>query len=347
MKKPLTKKEVIASRIEKKEITVPIEKLEKAPENPRKFYDKKELKRLVEEIKKLGDYTPLEVRYDKERDKYLVLRGSRRLKALKELGVKKVKCTLYEVPNERAGIKIIASKDTTRQDHTTIEWILFAKRMKDNGFKEKEIAERLQVSRQTVSEMIQVSEKLPNDILENVAYATLPIRTLWLATKIVDYFKDNKKKEKEYLTRFLDEVKDSAYQSAKRIIKNTFEALRELERLKEKDEEKATDLEAIYEDSFFTKRFNLDKFIDDLRELEGLSPELKRIFVPASLCTEEGIREIAKECDGKYTRKISIEYYIIYVNPVKWKEKKKELEIEPSKYLEGIEILEESSDKGE
>jgi len=77
---------------------VKLEDLSNWDKNPRGI-KRKELDRLKEQIKKLGVYKPLVV--CKEGDKYIVLGGNMRLRALRELGVREVEISVVEAKTDR------------------------------------------------------------------------------------------------------------------------------------------------------------------------------------------------------------------------------------------------------
>jgi hypothetical protein len=96
---------------------VPIEQVEPWEKNPRGIL-KKDFERLKRQIQKLGIYKPL-IAYQ-ENGKYIVLGGNMRIKALQELGFKKVDISIVKAKTEKERIEYALS-DNDRAGYTEEE----------------------------------------------------------------------------------------------------------------------------------------------------------------------------------------------------------------------------------
>lgn len=93
-------------KVIKKSEEVDINRVVNWDKNPRAI-DKKEYELLKKHIRQLGVYKPL-IAYE-ENNKYICLGGNMRLRALRELGYKKVWITVIEPENEKEKIEISLS----------------------------------------------------------------------------------------------------------------------------------------------------------------------------------------------------------------------------------------------
>jgi ParB family chromosome partitioning protein len=71
------------------------------PAQPRRDFDPEKLGELAESIRREGLLQPIAVRYDAERDRYVILHGERRWRAHLALGLPTIAAIVREVPKER------------------------------------------------------------------------------------------------------------------------------------------------------------------------------------------------------------------------------------------------------
>ena len=77
-------------------LEIDVTKIKPSPYQPRKTFDKDNLKSLVESIKEQGVIQPILVRNTKDK-KYELIAGERRLRAVKILGYKKIPSIIKEI----------------------------------------------------------------------------------------------------------------------------------------------------------------------------------------------------------------------------------------------------------
>src|SRR5829696_4179262 len=78
-----------------------LERIEADPEQPRRTFDLDRLEELAASIRREGVLQPIAVRYDVERDVYVVIHGERRLRAAREAGLSAIPAIVRDVPHDR------------------------------------------------------------------------------------------------------------------------------------------------------------------------------------------------------------------------------------------------------
>jgi len=314
MKKEITK----ADRKEFAIKEIPIEKLEIDPLNPRVLYPEKELEELKRQIINAGTYEPLWVR--KRGEKYLIFRGSRRYKVLKDIGEKAIRCRVYHNLTDKETLRLIASLDSTHQEFSVYEWANLCKEMKDKGLKIKDIIRRTPFkNKTTISKLIKIAKEIPEKIIKEFPHGNFSRNTLYTLTKVIGHVEEEGKREK-YMRKFLEEASNLNEKQSIKILENTLEALHLLETTSDKIKET---LVKEFEEKFFTRDLNLEEVRMRLEEEETGEVPLKKIKVDVSwFKTEESATNFAIKCGGRLVGKVVEEYWVLEVNPVKFKELK-------------------------
>lgn len=78
-----------------------LDRIEPDPDQPRRTFDPDRLSELAESIRREGLLQPIAVRYDAERNVYVVIHGERRFRAHQALGLATIAAIVREVPEER------------------------------------------------------------------------------------------------------------------------------------------------------------------------------------------------------------------------------------------------------
>jgi len=95
---------------------------------PRKNFDKEKMEELKESIKKHGIIQPIVVR--KMANGYEIVAGERRLKAAKEIGLKKIPAIIKSINNEKS-LEIALVENIQREDLNPVEQANAFKRLVD------------------------------------------------------------------------------------------------------------------------------------------------------------------------------------------------------------------------
>ena len=134
---------------------------------PRKNFDSEKLNDLKESIKKHGIIQPIVVR--KAGDGYELVVGERRLRAVKELKIKKIPVVIKNFNNEKS-LEIALVENIQREDLNLIDQANGFKRLMDEfNLTQQELAEVTAKSRTLVSNtirLLKLNEKIQKDISE-------------------------------------------------------------------------------------------------------------------------------------------------------------------------------------
>ncbi|HDP36709.1 MAG TPA: ParB/RepB/Spo0J family partition protein [Candidatus Atribacteria bacterium] len=162
--------EALIPKVEQKEkglvVEMDIESLTPNLFQPRKTFDKEKMEELKGSIKKHGIIQPVVVR--KMANGFEIIAGERRLKAAKEIGLKKIPAIIRSINNEKS-LEIALVENIQREDLNPVEQANAFKRLIDE-FKltQQELAEATGKSRALVTNTIRLL-KLNPEIQKNIA----------------------------------------------------------------------------------------------------------------------------------------------------------------------------------
>ncbi|TET09020.1 MAG: ParB/RepB/Spo0J family partition protein [Candidatus Atribacteria bacterium] len=147
-------------------IEMDVESLTPSIFQPRKNFDREKMEELKGSIKKHGIIQPIVVR--KMANGYEIVAGERRLKAVKEIGLKKIPAIIKSINNEKS-LEIALVENIQREDLNPVEQANAFKRLIDE-FKltQQELAEATGKSRALVTNTIRLL-KLNPDIQKNIS----------------------------------------------------------------------------------------------------------------------------------------------------------------------------------
>lgn len=133
---------------------------------PRKNFDQEKMEELKESIKKHGMIQPIVVR--KMASGYEIVAGERRLKAAKEIGLKKIPAIIMSINNEKS-LEIALVENIQRENLNPIEQANAFKRLVDEfNLTQQELAEATGKSRTLVTNTIRLL-KLSPEIQKNIS----------------------------------------------------------------------------------------------------------------------------------------------------------------------------------
>lgn len=145
---------------------IDIEKIRVNPDNPRKKFDTTSIKELANTIKTHGLLQPILVR--EKSGEFIVISGERRLRACRLLKMKTVPCVLKEV-DEKTNIEVSLIENIQREQLDPIEEsTVYEKLMKEYGYTQQQLAERVGKDRSTVANRLRLLT-LPDVIQTAVA----------------------------------------------------------------------------------------------------------------------------------------------------------------------------------
>ncbi len=151
---------------EKKFLDVPVDAIIPNPLQPREKIGSKQIETLKNSIKNSGLIQPIAVR--KVKDKYEIVAGERRWRAVKALKVPTIPAIILNVENNRKLLELSLLENVKREDLNPIEIAVGFKKLSDEfNMTQQEISEAFSVDRSTVANNMRLL-KLPDKIQEKV-----------------------------------------------------------------------------------------------------------------------------------------------------------------------------------
>ena len=152
----------------KKELTLPIDKIEPNPDQPRNQFDEDTLQELADSIKQYGMLQPILV--TPKDDFYEIIAGERRWRAAKQAGLNEVPVMIRKY-NENEIVEIALIENIQREDLNAIEEAVAYKRlMEEFHLKQDEIAERVSKSRTAVTNamrLLKLDERVQEMLIQD------------------------------------------------------------------------------------------------------------------------------------------------------------------------------------
>jgi ParB/RepB/Spo0J family partition protein len=167
---------------------IPLSSVKPSPMNPRKTFDEEALSELSESIEKQGLLQPVLVRPTAEADKYEVVCGERRYRAVKLLEAKDpvkfgfIECNVREM-NDDDAFDAMITENLQRKDVDPIEEAFAFNQLVRKGKKVEDIALRFGKSVRFVTDRIKLNSLIPELLLE-VKEDRMPITSAMLLCKI-------------------------------------------------------------------------------------------------------------------------------------------------------------------
>ena len=140
--------------VSEKEITIPIQKIEPNPDQPRNQFDEDSLQELADSIKQFGVLQPLLVK--KRDDFYEIIAGERRWRAAKLAGLKELPVVIRNFTDNEI-VEIALIENIQRENLSPIEEAMAYKRlMEEFHLKQDEVAAKVSKSRATITNSLRL-----------------------------------------------------------------------------------------------------------------------------------------------------------------------------------------------
>ena len=138
----------------KKELTLPIDKIEPNPDQPRNQFDEDTLQELADSIKQYGMLQPILV--TPKDDFYEIIAGERRWRAAKQAGLNEVPVMIRKY-NENEIVEIALIENIQRDNLNPIEEAMAYKRlMEEFELKQDEVATKVSKSRASITNSLRL-----------------------------------------------------------------------------------------------------------------------------------------------------------------------------------------------
>ena len=146
--------------------SLPLQKVEPNPLQPRKLFDEEELQVLADSISQHGIIQPLTVRKG-ENGFYQIIAGERRWRAARMAGLRNVPVVVIEA-DDRTVMELALVENLQRQDLNPMEEAMgFKQLMEEYGMTQEAVAERVSKSRSAVANALRLLS-LPSSIAQLV-----------------------------------------------------------------------------------------------------------------------------------------------------------------------------------
>ena len=211
----------------KKELTLPIDKIEPNPDQPRNQFDEDTLQELADSIKQYGMLQPILV--TPKDDFYEIIAGERRWRAAKLAGVKEVPVIVKEYTDQEI-LEIGLIENIQRENLNPIEEaIAFKRLLEEFNLKQDEVAERVSKSRTAVTNsmrLLKLSDKVQQMIIDDMistghARALLAIDDPELQYTLANKIFDEKLSVRE-TEKIVKEIKNPKKPKEKKVMENAF-----------------------------------------------------------------------------------------------------------------------------
>lgn len=147
---------------------LPLTKIERNPNQPRKKFDQQTLEELAESIRLHGVITPITVRHGEKDGYYQIIAGERRWRAARLAGLKEIPAMVLEV-GEGEVMELALIENLQRQDLNPIEEAEgYDRLMQQFGLTQEEVANRVVKSRSAVANALRLLG-LPDEVRTMVA----------------------------------------------------------------------------------------------------------------------------------------------------------------------------------
>ena len=135
--------------------TLPLQKVEPNPLQPRKIFDEEELQVLADSISQHGVIQPLTVRKG-ENGFYQIIAGERRWRAARLAGLRTVPVTVIDC-DDRTAMELALIENLQRQDLNPMEEAMgFRQLMEEYGLTQEQVAQRVSKSRPAVANALRL-----------------------------------------------------------------------------------------------------------------------------------------------------------------------------------------------
>jgi len=147
--------------------SIPVDRLQPNPNQPRSRFDEAALRELADSIRTHGILQPLLVT-DAGDDRYTIIAGERRWRAARQAGLESVPAVIRERVDRSEDLELALIENLQRRDLTPLEEARAFEHMRTAlGLSQAEIAGRVGIDRSTVANALRLL-KLPSDLQELV-----------------------------------------------------------------------------------------------------------------------------------------------------------------------------------
>jgi ParB family chromosome partitioning protein len=145
-----------------------LERIAADPEQPRRTFDAERLAELTASIRREGVLQPIAVRYDAERDVYVVVHGERRWRAAADAGLATIPAIVRDVPHDRRLVQQLM-ENVVRDDLNAVDRAAALRALKTQlgDAPWESVAETIGIRRSRLFQLLG-TEKLPQSVRDDI-----------------------------------------------------------------------------------------------------------------------------------------------------------------------------------
>lgn len=164
-----------------------VEQVVPDPSQPRTEFSSESIERLAKSIRHKGQLAPIRVRWSAEQNKWIIVCGERRWRAVRAAGLETIDCCFIDAELSKAeNLEQQMIENLLREDLLPIEQARgFSALMELHSWNGKQVAESLHLPASTVSRALALLD-LPEDIQGRVDSGELAARSAYEISKVKD-----------------------------------------------------------------------------------------------------------------------------------------------------------------
>lgn len=166
---------------------IPLDKIIADPDQPRKVFTEGDLQNLADSLQERGQLQPIRVRWDDEKQTFIILMGERRFRAAQRIGWEKIDAIVHDQPlTEDQRLELALIENCVRVDLNPIEQAeSFQSLMKNKNLSGRALAKELNLDRNTINRAVALL-KLPTDIQQHISKGRINAAIARELVKITD-----------------------------------------------------------------------------------------------------------------------------------------------------------------
>jgi ParB family chromosome partitioning protein len=167
--------------------TIPVEKIQPDPDQPRQAFDESGLDRLAASLKARGQIQPIAVVWDDLSGSYRIVVGERRWRAALRAGLTTLTALIYDqapAPDERFALQLV--ENALREDLSPLEQArAYQKLMTTRGWSTRDLARELSIDNSSVTRALALLD-LPDPVQQHVERGDLSPSVAYEVHKLED-----------------------------------------------------------------------------------------------------------------------------------------------------------------
>jgi ParB family chromosome partitioning protein len=164
---------------EKGAARIPVDRIDRDPEQPREEFDEDALQRLADSLRIRGQLQPIRVRWDEGRGVYVILLGERRWRAARMAGLTELSCVIHDgslAADEKLAIQVVENALRAKA---------FRSLMDAKGWSTRELATELNLGQASVVRALSLLD-LPAKVQDQVEQGALPPSVAYEVARLED-----------------------------------------------------------------------------------------------------------------------------------------------------------------